>query len=150
MSCECSRPARHVIDQFLDALEHDPGSLVHQDWMEGHVLISSFMMQSAPAVAKILMAALPRYVSGDARKALLESLLYLSGGDSDELVAQCQEVIVRGAWIFLEEISSGRSVAGASYAFEILEALDEDEWVSMARSQFADFLPTELLAPDHR
>ncbi|MBT2366358.1 hypothetical protein J7E88_13845 [Streptomyces sp. ISL-10] len=139
-----------MIDEFLDALDRDPGSVVERDWMEGHVLIQSFMMRSAPAVANILMAALSHYVSGDARKALLESLLYLSGGDSEELVAQCQEVIVRGAWIFLEEISSGRSVACASYAFEILEALDEDEWVRMARTRFVDLLPAEMLDPDHR
>jgi hypothetical protein len=147
--CVCGRSSRHVIDEFLESLDRAPGSLVEKDWMEGHVLIQSFMEESAPAVARILMSALPVYPLGEARQVLLESLMYLSGGDSDELVDRCQEVIVRGAWLFLEEISSGRSTACASYAFEILEILGEDEWVSLSRAHFSDLLPQELMNADH-
>jgi hypothetical protein len=148
--CKCGRhSSRHIVDEFFETLDRDPGSLIEEDWMEGHVLIQSFLMDSAPAVARILMAALPHYGSGDAREVLLESISFLSGGDSDELVTQCQEAMVRGVWIFLEEISSGRSDRCASYAFEILEALEEDEWVRFARAEFADLLPAELLDPDH-
>ncbi|MFE5616831.1 hypothetical protein [Streptomyces sp. NPDC056463] len=148
--CECGRgSSRHVIDEFFATLDSDPGRLLGQGWMDGHAVNSSFRYRSAPAVAEILMAALPFYVTGLRREVLLESLLDLSGGDTDDLVESCQDMIRPGVWTFLEEIASGRSAGSASYAFDIILALDEDDWVQFAREQLADFLPAVQLDPDY-
>ncbi|MGW2018753.1 hypothetical protein [Streptomyces sp. NPDC001927] len=149
--CECGKEsARHVIDEFLETLDRDPGRLVGGDWTDGHATDASFRYRSAPAVAQILMAALPFYATGVARGVLLESLLGLSGGDTPDLVEQCQAMIRPGVWLFLEEIASGRSIGGAAFAFDIIGALDEDAWVAFAREQLAAFLPSYQLDPDYR
>lgn len=137
-----------MIDDLFEALDSDPGSLVGAGWMDEHAVNSSFFHRSAPAVAQILMAALPSYEAGAAREVLLEALADLCSGDTDELVAQCQALIRPGVWTFLEEIASGRSSVNASFAFEIIDMLGEDEWVAFAREQLADFLPRALLNDD--
>ncbi|MGW2018749.1 hypothetical protein [Streptomyces sp. NPDC001927] len=147
--CKCGKgSARHVIDEFLETLDRDPGRLVGAGWKDGHATNSSFRYRSAPAVTEILMAALPFYVTGVAREVILESLVDLSGGDTDDLVEQCQAMIRPGVWLFLEEIASGRSLNSAAFAFDIIYALDEEAWVAFAREQLAEFLPSYQLDPD--
>ncbi|MFD0143154.1 MULTISPECIES: hypothetical protein [unclassified Streptomyces] len=139
-----------MIDEFFEVLDRDPDSLRGQrDWMEGHAVWGSFHYRPAPAVAEILMAALPFYGAGVARTVILENLSDLSSGDIDDLVDQCQEVIRPGVWYFLEEVASGRSKVDASIAFDILLALEEDDWVAFAREQLADLLPAVQLDPDY-
>ncbi|MFF3836327.1 hypothetical protein [Streptomyces sp. NPDC001930] len=146
LPCACGREsALHLIDEFFEALDADPGSLVGAGWMDEHAVDSSFFHRSAPAVARILMAALPGYDTGAAREVLLEALADLCSGDTDDLVARCRAVIRPGVPMFLEEIASGRSSVNASFAFEIIDMLGEDAWVAFAREQLADFLPRALL-----
>ncbi|WP_329462285.1 hypothetical protein [Streptomyces sp. NBC_01431] len=139
--CECGRWADHAVEEFLNMLGQDPDSLLRKNWMEGHVLISAFFMPSAPAVAKIMMAALAGEHDTLRREILLDSILGLSDSDSPEYLQECQSIISRGVWIFIEEASSGRSRACASYAFEILQCLEESEWVQMLQNDYSDDIP---------
>ncbi|WP_370414496.1 hypothetical protein [Streptomyces fradiae] len=150
LRCECGANALHMIEEFFETLDRDPDSLrERRDWMEGHAMSGSFHHRPAPAVAEILMAALPFYPTGAARTVILEVLLDLSDGDIDDLVEQCQQVIRPGVWLFLEEIASGLSPASASLAFDILLAVEEDDWVAFAREQLSDMLPAVQLDPGY-
>lgn len=103
-------------------------------------------MQPAVATACMIMAALTTVLSVEHRRQLFVVLAYLVNGEQDDVAEECLNVVRRGSWILYEEISSGRCVDAASYAFETLELMEEEA----DRLRHFHKLVSVNLAPDLR
>jgi len=63
-------------------------------------------------------------VPAEHRRQLMLVLHALANGEQDDVAEECQETIRSGAWLLYEEISSGRNIDAASYAYELLELIE--------------------------
>jgi hypothetical protein len=126
MTCGCGRTGEHVPSDFSRSLQEPPQERAGEGWADNHAFVQSNLMQPAIATASIVMAALVRGVPSGHRRQLMLVLHALLNGEQEDMAEECLRVVRGGAWVLYEEISSGRNIDAASYAFEILELIDEE------------------------
>ncbi|MFJ2832729.1 hypothetical protein ACIPC1_35135 [Streptomyces sp. NPDC087263] len=124
MTCGCLGTGEHIPVDFLRSLEGPPPDREGEGWADNHAFVQSNLMQPAVATASIVMAALTRGVPAEHRRQLMLVLHALANGEQDDVAEECQETIRSGAWLLYEEISSGRNIDAASYAYELLELIE--------------------------
>ncbi|WP_437073865.1 hypothetical protein [Streptomyces sp. enrichment culture] len=144
MACGCGRTAEHIPVDFISALREPPSGRAGEGWADNHSYVQSNLMQPAAATTCIVMAALAGGVPAEHRRQLFVVLAHLVNGEQDDVADECLDVVKSGLWLLYEEISSGRDVDAASYAFEILE-LVEGEGDHLAH--FREFVKGNL-SPD--
>lgn len=124
MACGCGRAADHIPRDFQKSLQAPPPDQTGEGWAEGHAYVQSNLMQPAVAAASMVMAALAGGVPDEHRRQLFIVLATLVNGEQDDIADSCLELVRSGSWLLYEEITSGRDVDSASYAFEMLELID--------------------------
>ncbi|MFD4522669.1 hypothetical protein ACFWP7_01760 [Streptomyces sp. NPDC058470] len=145
MTCGCRRTGEHIPVDFLRSLDGPPPDRAGEGWADNHVFVQSNLMQPAVATASFVMAALARGVPVEHRRQLMLVLHALANGEQDDIAEECLGVIRGGSWLLYGEISSGRDIDAASYAFEMLELIeDESSRFVKFREAVRENLPSDL------
>lgn len=145
MRCGCMESAEHLPGDFRRSLERGALPLGGQPWADGHAYIQSNLMQPAVATASMVMAALASGVPHEHRRELMMVLGALTAGEQDDVAELCRDVVRGGSWLLYEEVASGRDVDAATYAFWMLEEVEEDvERVEFLRTAARENLPADL------
>ncbi|MBO8184228.1 hypothetical protein [Streptomyces spirodelae] len=126
MTCGCGRDADHIPRDFLSALSKAPADRAGEDWADNHAYIQSNLMAPAIPTASMVMSALAADVPTEHRRNLLAVLQSLACGEQEDIAEKCLDVIRGGTWLLYEEITSGRSIDAAAYAYEILDLMEEE------------------------
>ncbi|MFD9192350.1 hypothetical protein ACFWCA_29515 [Streptomyces phaeochromogenes] len=126
MTCGCGRSADHIPDDFLASLQGPPSSRTGEGWADNHAYVQSNLMQPAVATTSMVMAALAGGAPLEHRRQLFIVLLNLVSGEQEDVAEECLRLVRSGSWLLYEEISSGRNIDSASYAFEILTLMEEE------------------------
>ncbi|WP_129799378.1 hypothetical protein [Streptomyces sp. F001] len=146
MVCGCGRSADHIPTDFISALQKSAPSRAGEGWADGHAYVQSNLMLPAAATTAMVMAALVSGVPDEHRRQLFIVLAALVNGEQDDLAEACLEIVQGGSWLLYEEIASGRNIDAASYAFEILQLIDDEA----ERLEFFRRAAAANLAPDLR
>ncbi|WP_055588301.1 hypothetical protein [Peterkaempfera griseoplana] len=105
----------------------------------------------APAVTSVALAALADRVPAQARDRFLDLVQCMVAGDGTDFASAaqgldlpelCREVAAQGLWLLYAEVGSGRSVAAAGTAFEILTVVDANrDRLRRVRAAAGELLP---------
>ncbi|MFF4427380.1 hypothetical protein ACFY04_42835 [Streptomyces sp. NPDC001549] len=146
MQCGCTGTAAHVPADLLDLISaRYPGEATLKA-IDNHVMIQSNLMDPAPATTAVLLAALadPSLTTPEARTALLELLLHLVCGDTDQQ-EECEAAIRGAVWILYRELTTHPSIVARAYAYETLHCLEtEHDRLAAFREIVRDRLPAYL------
>lgn len=136
LRCGCGASARHLADDLLRLARAERTDDVECDVLGGHVMRPSVLLEPALPVVSVALAALADQTAPSVRFTFLEMLLLIVAGEGQaaelalqgrDLVEECRMAARSGIWLLYSEVFSGRSVGSASYAYEILTLIDEDE-----------------------
>ncbi|MFF3765393.1 hypothetical protein ACFYYR_15075 [Streptomyces sp. NPDC001922] len=137
--------AEHLPGDFLRSLKARPLAYDGQSWADGHAYVQSNLMQPAVATASMVMAALAGGVPPEHRRELMMVLGSLTAGEQDDIADLCRDVVRGGTWLLYEEVTSGRDIDAATYAFWMLEEVEEDvERIGFLRNSARENLPSDL------
>lgn len=144
MRCGCMRSAEHIPQDFFTMLAGPPRTQA-EDWADGHAYVHSNLMQPAIATASMIMAALADGVPVRHHRELMIVLNGLVVGEQDDVADECLRIVQTGSWFLYEQISSGRNIDAAAYAYEILELMDEErDRLAFFGTAYRSFLPADL------
>lgn len=136
LACGCGRTAAHIPATFkaIMAFEGETGGPSLTD----HIEFETNLFEAAVPAVSVMLAALSGPIPAYAREEFLDSLWYLSTGESDSsedergrtrLAEACRERMREGIWILYREVFSKHG----GTALEILEMIDGD------RQRFEDY-----------
>ncbi|MFI1584661.1 hypothetical protein [Embleya sp. NPDC020630] len=146
LQCGCGRSASHLPDTLLRLIANRTPGETSLVGIDNHVMIQSNLMDPAPAVTAVVLAALadPNLTTPVTRTVLLQLLLDLSAGDTPQQV-ECAELIRGGVWILYRELVAHPSIDARAHAYETLSNLDtEQERLAAFRHALRDRLPADL------
>ncbi|MGY0235083.1 hypothetical protein [Longispora urticae] len=154
MRCGCGEPAAHLPDllaRFVRARSVEEMEAVD---VRAHVKPDGYLAEPAAPAVSVLLAALAEGVSPVARYEicrLLHGFLAAEGptwgvSPDRDLEAECATATRCGLWLLYAEVLSGRDVDTASYAFEVLDLVEEDR----RRLERLRAIAGHRLAPDLR
>ncbi len=135
LRCGCGRSAAHLEADLLRLATAEDKASSDIDSLQGHVFMPSVIFEPAVPVVSVALAALADDVSDDARVAFLYLLLILVGDEGQaveawaegrNLPSECVAAAKGGIWTLYSEVFSGRSVDAASYAYEVLDIIEDD------------------------
>ncbi|MFJ3722729.1 hypothetical protein ACIPYQ_09160 [Streptomyces sp. NPDC090045] len=145
LKCGCGNSAKHIPVDFMLSLEGPPPVNEGDRWADNHAFIQSNLMQPAIATASLIMSAFAEGVPQGHRRQLFVVLHALVNGEQDDVADECLRVAEGGKWFLYEEISSGRDIDNAWYAYEILELMStEGGRLRFYTNEMRDNLPPDL------
>ncbi|MFE9559424.1 hypothetical protein ACFYOD_39130 [Streptomyces sp. NPDC006703] len=145
MRCGCMLSADHIPRDFIAMLNGPTQVRAGEGWADSHAYVQSNLMQPAIATASMIMAALADGVPARHHRELMLVLNGLVAGEQDDVADECLRIVQSGSWLLYEQISSGRNIDAAAYAYEILELIDDErERLAFYRVAARDFLPADL------
>ncbi|MCF3106954.1 hypothetical protein IPZ58_36145 [Streptomyces roseoverticillatus] len=146
LRCGCGKSASHLPNAVLRLIASQTPEDASLAGIDGHVMIQSNLMDPAPAVTAVVLAALahPILTTPVARTAMLQLLLHVSAGDTTQQV-ECAELIRGAIWILYRELTTHPSIDARAHAYETLSNTEtEPERLSAFHHTLRDHLPADL------
>lgn len=134
MVCGCGRSGAHLADDLPHLVSAKTAAEVHNRRLDRHLHNVGLLMEPAPAVVSVFLAALADEAAPAVRDHVVETIsdLVLGEGTSNEvrdtsrdLVEECRAAARPGIWIIYREVFHGADEDTKDHAFHAIARVDD-------------------------